>query len=66
MNFLINNVTLDYYMEKMGLKEKERAVWLERIRNDFNERIDNNELVKTILNGKASCFKLSIMIELCL
>ena len=49
MNFLINNATLDYYMEKMGLKEKERAVWLERIRNDFNERIDNNELVKTIL-----------------
>lgn len=49
MKFLINNVTLDYYMEKMGLKEAERVDWLERIRNDFNEHIDNNELVKTIL-----------------
>ncbi len=49
MKFLINNVTLDYYMEKMGLNEKQRADWLERIRDDFNERIDNNSLVKTIL-----------------
>lgn len=49
MRFSINDVAIDYILDKEGLNEKERAEWTKRIRDDFNEEISNNKLMYLLL-----------------
>ena len=50
MHFTVNNVNLDFCLDNIGLSQQEKQDWIERIRDDFNERIDNNKIVKLLLS----------------
>ncbi len=50
MHFLVNNVSLDFFLEKYNLTQAQRDEWVKRLRNDFDEKFDNNWVVKLVLN----------------
>lgn len=54
MNFAINNVSLDYHLAKLNIPLNEREEWLIRIRDDFNENVSNDDIVKTLLSMSQS------------
>lgn len=50
MYFIVNNVSVDYQLDKLGLGRDEKTEWIERFRDDFNERVDNGEIVQLLLS----------------
>lgn len=57
MYFIVNNLTLDFYLQQLITDSHTRQQWIERLRDDFNERVDNNKLIKyllTLSRGKIS------------
>lgn len=49
MQFFVNQISLDYQLDRHNLNGDQKQQWLERLRDDFNERIDNNQLIRYLL-----------------
>lgn len=49
MRIAINDVGIDYVLDKIGIVVSDRSRWIKRIRDDFNEEISNNKLVYSLL-----------------
>lgn len=61
MQFLVNQISLDYQLDRHNLTGDQKQQWLERLRDDFNERIDNNQLLKYLLD--LSRHQLQLLLE---
>lgn len=50
MQFHVNQISLDFQLERHNFNSEQKQQWLDRLRDDFNERIDNNQLLKYLLD----------------
>jgi len=50
MRFHVNQISLHFQLDRHNFNSEEKERWLERLRDDFNERIDNNQLLKYLLD----------------
>lgn len=61
MRIKINEIGMDHCLERLNVPQQDRVLWLKRIKDDFNETIDNGRLIKELL--KLSNVQLQQLLE---
>lgn len=61
MRFHVNQISIHFQLDNHGFSSEEKERWLERLYDDFNERIDNNQLLKYLLG--LSRYQLQTLLE---